>query len=127
MNNSSSRDRLIKLEDEEEEDSEYEKFIENIRRRKEKFNWVMEEFEKKQSQPKPSLKSKSNQQYVTNFEGKIIKVEKREKRDTSHEKPKIKPVFHIKEPLIEPVEEKRISIKQSQEEFDFLKIPPNIG
>ena len=47
MNNSSSRDRLIKLEDEEEEDSEYEKFIENIRRRKEKFNWVMEEFEKK--------------------------------------------------------------------------------
>ena len=64
---------------------------------------------------------------MTNFEGKIIKVEKREKRDTSHEKPKIKPVFHIKEPLIEPVEEKRISIKQSQEEFDFLKIPPNIG
>lgn len=50
-----------------------------MRKKKEKYSWVIEELDKKDEEMK-NIKSKSSQKYITNFEGKILKVERRDKK-----------------------------------------------
>ena len=82
----------------------------------------MEDFEKKEELK--VLKNKSNQQCITDFEGKVLKVDKRERKElTNFEKLKIRPHVILKPlPSSRSHSKKKKSMKFSHEDFDFLRM-----
>ena len=89
-----------------------------LRKKKDKFNWAIEEFDKKETDTK---KPKHHDKFVTNYEGKSLKLTKRE--HSFFEKGRVKPKVSIKEPTLTNLNEKKGSNK-FLEDVDLFRVEP---